>query len=516
MSAMTFSSRRQSADDTAAPRHQEMSATGIAAMRHLRHAVLTDEDEMRKAAAPRASVAERPEVPETTAPAQALRDSLAEGRTTDERTAPALEVPAMRESAADRPEVQDTAAQIDTDEAEVAEAPQRTRTLVLSDKPGLAESIARGLKKDETLDVSHRTEGLGLLRDGDLHQDLDLIVFEIRSGAEDDIAIIRDLRARADDRLTFLGVTTEPLSLGVAKSLIDAGVSEVMPMSNVQPQSSDATNLQDALAREGGDQHDGLILAVGSARGGIGATTFALNLACLLARGEGRRRKNAIAPKVAVVDLDFQNGVLGASIDLTGNGSYLEMLQNGTDPDRTFVRHAMVHYEAGNFDVLVAPARFAPLDALSSRMLSLLLDELRLAYDFVILDLPRALVDWIDPVLARADRFFLLGNTNVHTVRQMRRMKDLYIDDHPSLALDMVISMEKPPYSSNGTVKEAEKFLDTKLGYWIPRDDRSATKAMDRGKPLLEMCPRSSVAKTMGQIAKAIRADEASKARRRA
>lgn len=406
-------------------------------------------------------------------------------------------------------------------DGEEVPSPGATRTLVLSPTKGLAEIVARGLSNDESLDVRHEMRALADLQaDADSTSAvLDLIVFEIRAGNDADLAVLRELKAARGDGLKFLGIATEVMSLGTAQALINAGLSEVVPLSDVAPSTTQSQSLPEAVsegtARTGQTLHNGMILAAIGARGGIGVTSFALNLATVLAR-PAKGRHAPPPPKVCVIDLDYQNGVLGAAIDVESTGTYFEFLQEGTLPSQAFVRQAMVRYEAGGFDVMAAPHAFAPLDALSPEMLASLLDELRLTYDFIVLDMPRALVDWVDAVLARADRLFILGDTNVHTVRQMRRMKNLYLDDHATLPMEFIISQEKRGLSSSAALKEAESFLEVKLSHWLPSDTRAARTAADHGAPMLLRSPRAKPAAAIQKLVDAIRVDFDGNRRRRA
>ncbi|WP_288927422.1 AAA family ATPase [uncultured Maritimibacter sp.] len=393
----------------------------------------------------------------------------------------------------------------------------RTRTLMLSGTPGMAEMVARGLAQDANLDVRHKPFGLAdyiSREDADL-TGLELLVFEIRPGNDTDIAIIRELKRHFGDDLQILGVTGEALTLATARTLMEAGVAEVIPLSNTQPQADHAASLG-ALTTQaettGGETRDAMVLAVCGAAGGVGTTTFALNLATLLARPD--KTSKGEAARVAVVDLDFQNGVLGASIDLTDGGAYLEMLQGQASPNQSFLKRALESYAPGGFDVMAAPVTLAPLDAMTPDMVARLIDELRLAYDYVVLDLPRVVVDWIDAVLARADRFFILGDTSVHTVRQIRRMIDLYTDDHAALPVQVVVSKEKKPGAAH--VKEAEHFLGQTLATWLPRDDKTAARARAHGQPMALSGQKAPVSRAMGPVVDQIRTDFKNSNRRRA
>lgn len=416
-----------------------------------------------------------------------------------------------------------TIAMPDTTFGTAASDPQavQTRVLVISHIPGMSEMVARNVGRgDPTLTVSARRITLTDLAAEGVPADTDLVIFDIRPGDDGDLAALRSLRAAAGGTLKFLGLTSETLSLGVARALMEAGVDEVMPLASVGPRLQDAAELaplaRETQAKRGEDARDGLIVAVAGARGGIGATGFTVNLAALMAQpGKAAQKAGAVPPRIAVIDLDFQNGVLGASIDAADNGAYLEMLQQGLLADHALLARALAPHPLG-FDVLPAPATFAPLDAMTADMMAVMLDELRLSYDIVLLDLPRALSDWIAPVLARADRMFLLSDTNVHTVRQARRMLDFYSDDNPTMPVDIIISTEKKPLSAPPHVREAERFLGTALRHWLPRDDRAARRAAGMGQPLAIAAPRSPVARAMVPLVATLRDALTQTQRRRA
>jgi len=346
-------------------------------------------------------------------------------------------------------------------------------------------------------------------------------MFEIKQGDDRQLAAIRKLSELSGGVTKFLGVTSEVITLATARQMMDAGVADVVPLGSVSPSIQHAQALtplaEETQAKRGVEMGNGMIIGVAQTRGGIGASTFVLNLATLLAQPPKRTRANKSpeAPRVAVVDLDLQNGTLGASIDIIAQPALGEMLRNGSLADGDFLKEALVTHKAG-FDVLAAPADYVPLDAMKVEMMATLLDELRMAYDFVVLDMPRAMVDWLEPVLARADQMFLLSDTAVHSVRQARRMIDFYREEHVALPVDVLVSLERKSFGTNPAIKEAEKFLEQKLLHWLPRDDSAAQAAVNRGEPLLFAKPRSAIAKSLAKLIPDLKDYQASDKRRRA
>lgn len=105
----------------------------------------------------------------------------------------------------------------------------------------------------------------------------------------------------------------------------------------------------------------GRIVAVAQARGGVGATTIAVNLAHELAGRSGFLKKAAPRP-VALVDLDLQFGSVGTLLDLEDQDALHQMALEGVLPDKAFLDRVMPRTENG-LAVLAAPSKFMPLDA---------------------------------------------------------------------------------------------------------------------------------------------------------
>ena len=250
----------------------------------------------------------------------------------------------------------------------------------------------------------------------------------------------------------------------------------------------------DAAARSG---H---IIAVAQARGGVGATTVAVNLANSLVGQRGFLKKRT-ANTVALVDLDLQFGSVGPLLDLEEQDALHQLALDGTIPDANFLSQAMMVLQNG-MSVLAAPSKFMPLDSLQPQQIAAILDNLRLRNDFVIVDLPRALGNWMEPVLRRADELVIVSDTSVPSVRHCRRLIDFFTVDNENLPVRIVINHERRPLFASGVHKEMQKALNRKLNHWLPHDPRAARSSSDRGKPLATVAPRSQLGKAISRLAR--------------
>jgi len=398
----------------------------------------------------------------------------------------------------------------------------RASILVASLNNGMNQMVSAALSAEDGASVAALRASLADLAalEPDFVNGHDVVVFQADPADAAEMAALAAVTARRGGQTRFLAMTSEGLRLADAKALMEAGVDEVLPLASIRPDLRHAVDLSAETAerpRGGGraSARPGDVIAVAQACGGIGATTLAVNLAAALAAPKmARRGEAAQAPRVALIDLDFQHGNAGFFLDVEDRGAFMSMARDGTEPDATFLSTAMIAHPSG-LHVLPAPAEFAPLTALTPPMILALLQTLRAEYDFVVVDMPAALVDWLAPVLAEARRMLLVTDTSVPAIRQARRLMDFYLDENPGLEIEIVVNRAKKPFSLSASQKEAQLVLDRPLATWIPRDDRAVRSAMDAGQPVVSAARRSPVARAVSALARKIEAARAAEAQAR-
>ncbi|KEO51501.1 AAA family ATPase [Thioclava pacifica] len=253
------------------------------------------------------------------------------------------------------------------------------------------------------------------------------------------------------------------------------------------------------VAKGGSAAHVGQVIAVARSRGGIGATMLAVNLAHQLA-SIGAKRKGGPARRVALVDLDLQFGMVSGFLDLEPSPALYDMARDGSVPDETFLEQSLQSTPDG-LDVLCAPSAFAPLDALRPEQLRGLIEAMQARYDYVVVDLPHALVDWVSPVLGHAGLMYLVTDLSVPSLQQARRLIDAYSEDNLAMEIEVVVNHEARPLLPRRQHQEAARALDRELRHWLPEDPRAAKEAADRGLPLGRVARRSALSKAVGKLA---------------
>ncbi|KUJ85366.1 hypothetical protein AVO45_16595 [Ruegeria marisrubri] len=333
----------------------------------------------------------------------------------------------------------------------------------------------------------------------------DVVLFDLDESDDNLLQSARDICEARRPNAIIIALASDNLPLEKARQLRRIGVDDVLPRNSVQdeiiPQVQSIRERREAQlpAIWGGHATQGKVIAVAQSRGGVGSSILAANLANELQDKQGFFKKKA-KNDVALVDLDFQFGSLAAMMDVEESDAMWRMAMEGSIPDSAFLEQAMTKSKCG-VDVLPAPSRYGPLNAIKEEQVSAILDSLKRSHDYIVVDLPRALVEWLTPVLTQADRLYLVTDVSVPSVRSARKLMDFYQAENPALEIQLVASFEKKPLIQAAHHRAATKLLDKEFSYWVPKDERTTREALDRGVPLHDVSSRAPLTKTIRKMA---------------
>lgn len=380
---------------------------------------------------------------------------------------------------------------------------QPRTVMIVSERPAFSQCMTEILEPDSNNTLTSKDESFKAMNGhaADLAFDHDVVIFEADPDDQTEVSAIQTLLSHRSSDTVFLALTNNDVSISKARQFRDIGVDDVLPISITGERLKATINEQLASRRaphqRASDSRSdpGKVIAVTQARGGIGATTVAVNLAAGLV-GKSTLFRKAEKSRVALLDFDLQFGNLNVFLDLEDNGGFLQLIEATEDPDARFIDSIMQSHPLG-IDVLCAPSTIAPLHSVHTEKIRIMLEILQQSYDYIIVDLPRALVDWVEPVLSQASQLVLVSDTSVPCVRQARRLIDFYSEDNFGLSVELIVNREKRPLVKSEHLREAEKVLKTKLANWLPDNPKAARNAVDLGKPVVENAPRSDIAKSL-------------------
>jgi pilus assembly protein CpaE len=249
-----------------------------------------------------------------------------------------------------------------------------------------------------------------------------------------------------------------------------------------------------------GDKN-GVILPVHGMSGGVGASTFAVNLAWELAT-----ISKTDAPRVCLIDLDFQYGAVSTYLDLPRRETIYELLSDtaGADSD-TFLQALQTFNE--RLHVFTAPTDMLPLDIVTGEDVSRLLNIAEANFDFIVIDMPSTVVSWTETVLSRAHVYFGLMELDLRSAQNILRLvRALKSEGLPHEKLRYVLN-RAPKFTdltAKSRVKRMSESLDIDIEIQLPDGSIQVTQANDHGLPLAENAAKNPLRKEIAKLAKSL------------
>ncbi len=329
--------------------------------------------------------------------------------------------------------------------------------------------------EDRQLGALARSAGLSVVSAGELgsletgKSVPDVLVVDLRgqqAGFPPELAAFKRRHPR-----TGVVIVVQQLDPAIMLAAMRAGVTEALP-DPVSP-----AELRAAVERlsggEGSGGGRGKTLAFIGAKGGVGTTTLAVNVAAVLAAG---RRAN-----VLMVDMHVTgHGDAALFLGVEPRFSIVDALENVHRLDGTFLRSLVATSKSG-VDVLASPA-LPSVRHPDDKELRVLLERLSAQYDYVVLDMPRSdlgVVDAIEPVSAVC----LVLNQELPTVRRASQIGSLLRQRYGKDRVGAVVSR----YDARAEIGQDDIERVGGLPVWavLPSDYRRAVAAANVGRPIV-------------------------------
>ena len=357
---------------------------------------------------------------------------------------------------------------------------------------------------------------------------LEFIAMAIDAEDEENLALLGEVITQARARGIKVILIAEDVSPAALHQLLRKGADEFVPyplpenelaaaISRIQQPAPEPDSDQDGpiLPRTGGGKGDrnGAVLVCHGLAGGTGATTLAVNLAYELSEGSakaprrGRKREaDKPKPKVCLIDLDLQYGSVGTYLDLPRREAVYELLSDTEGMDADVFKQALLGFE-DRISVLTAPTEMLPLDLLTQDDVKRIIDMARSHFDFVVIDMPKTVVQWTETVLNEAQVYFALIEMDMRSAQNTQRLKRaLQAEDLPYEKLRYVLNRapKLTDLSGRQRVKRLAETLDIAIEVQFPDGGRQVTQGADHGVPMGSAAPKNPLRKEIQKMAQSL------------
>jgi len=246
----------------------------------------------------------------------------------------------------------------------------------------------------------------------------------------------------------------------------------------------------------------GKITTVFPAKGGMGATSIATNLAGIVASGGSR---------TCLVDLDLELGDVLAALDMQGGYSLGDLLANMHRLDRELLDSSLPRHASG-VAVLAQGGRVED-GHVGAEAVAKALTFLRGFYEHILVDGVRGFGDSALAALDASDRVLLVVTQEIASVRNAQRCIDLFRKlGYPE---DKVLLVVNRWHKASRITKEViAESTGMPIAAALANDFAALTRSINRGTLLPQEAPRAALTRDVEALAAVLRGASGSPAPR--
>lgn len=308
-----------------------------------------------------------------------------------------------------------------------------------------------------------------------------------------------ELLAQLDRLAEVCDPGTKVVTIGSAndialyRELMRRGVSEylVSPLGPLQIVRAITSLYADPSAPFTGRQ-----IAVVGAKGGVGASTLAHNLAWALAE--------KIQAGTVLADFDLPFGTAGLNFNQDPLQGVADALGQPDRLDPVLMDRMMVRV-TDRLSLFAAPATLDQDFDIAPEAFEEVAGKIRSAAPFVVLDLPHAWSAWKRKMLVASDDLVIVATPDLASLRNAKNMIDLVKQARPNDAPPrLVLNQVGVPGRPEVPVKDFGDALGLSVSLCLPFEPKAFGQAANHGQMIGEVAPKSKAAEGLAQLAQLI------------
>jgi pilus assembly protein CpaE len=237
----------------------------------------------------------------------------------------------------------------------------------------------------------------------------------------------------------------------------------------------------------------GRTIAVVGAKGGVGASTVAHNIAFSIARD--------MALDAVVADLDLPFGTAGLDYNQDPPQGIADAVFSPERIDTAFVDRLLSKC-TDHLSLLAAPATLERVYDFGADAFDSIFDVLRGSVPFIVLDVPHVWSGWTKRTLIAADSILIVAAPDLANLRNAKNMVDLLRgarpnDHRPQYCLNQIGVPKRPEIKAD----EFAKALEAEPAALIPFEPQMFGTAANNGQMIAEISSGHRVSESFRQLA---------------
>jgi len=317
-----------------------------------------------------------------------------------------------------------------------------------------------------------------------------LLILEIGEDLQKEFELIRQILASGEVETIF--VTSPRYEADLLVQALRAGVKEFLS----QPIKRE--DLVSALlkfrdrpssgTRTEGKRKKGKIIHVIGGKGGVGATTVAVNLSTNLANSNRSQ-------SVVLLDMNLLFGEIPTFLDLQSDFSWGEVVKNISRLDVTYLTSVLAKHPSGIF-VLPSPTGLDGVNRATPEIIEKLLRVMQEAFDFIVVDGGPSIDETSLKIIEISDTVLVVSILSLPCLTNVKRLFWTFqkLGFPPKDRVKVLVNRYHK--KSLISLEEAERTIDQGIFWQIPNDYQTTMSAINQGKDLSSIAPGAEISKS--------------------
>ena len=234
------------------------------------------------------------------------------------------------------------------------------------------------------------------------------------------------------------------------------------------------------------------VIAIAGATGGVGTTSTAVNLGCVLA-------ENTLN-SVALLDLDLALGDADVFLDSIPDYTLADVVQNVSRLDIQLLKRSLTKHSSGLY-LLPRPVELHDTNAISADNIRKVIGLLKASFTHLIIDLSKtySLIDMA--AIESASKVVLVTQLDLPCLRNVVRLM-MSFEEMDDLKDKVEIVVNRAGLDSGQiSLKKAKETLGREVFALLPNDYRTMVEVRNNGVPLIVQAPRAGITHAIRELA---------------
>ncbi len=237
------------------------------------------------------------------------------------------------------------------------------------------------------------------------------------------------------------------------------------------------------------------VITVAGASGGVGCTSLAINLACILAKNP----RNS----VAIIDLDFALGDADVWLDIIPVYTIQDVAENISRLDYALLKRSLTKHACGAF-LLPRPVELDDHTYMSPEQLKRVIALLKATFTHLVIDISKSFGPLDVTALELSDVALLVTQLDLPCLRNVVRLTHYFEQREGLLDKIKVVVNRQGLEDEQISMSKALETIGREISWTIPNDYATMVEARNNGIPLMDQAPRAKITRAIEAVALAV------------